>query len=331
MHYAESQILPLDVLHTEDKTMFKSYVAEGAFKWKTLRSGPEDIIHFLADFSKRELSYPADAISAMQGIFQMFSKTQYPVYHIEGVPILWATLDKVAPVHSFIRGLSWYHPIPGKRRPEFPSWSWAGWTGLLQDTFMCRDKCPVGTILRLETEDGIIEKAPKWDHWLEFLSKKTTNNVKILHIQGWTLRCTIVHRKSGKGETGRDTDRSCVPEDSYFLKFKLRKNKSVYFAPKWDLDVSQLDGKSLKCIFLSSPTNERLLGSLPMLVVNQNMDGLSERVGCCSLSYGSIYVQADQKWVDPWKSPHHWKKYFWDTSYWNMLKKKLERRTIRLG
>jgi hypothetical protein len=305
MHYAESQILPLDVLHTKDKTMFKSDVAEGAFKWKTPGSDPEDIIHFLADFSKRELSYPADAINAMQGIFQMFSKTEYPIYHIEGVPILWATLDTVAPVHSFIRGLSWYHPIPGKRRPEFPSWSWAGWAGQLQYRSMCREKCPVDTILRLETEDGIIEKPPKGDHWLEFLSKKTTNNVKILHIQGWTLGCTIVHLKSGKGERGQDTDRSWViPKDGYFLKFKLGKNKAVYLTPNWDLDVSQLDGKSLKCICLSSPANERHHAPLVVLVVNQNMDGLSERVGCCSLGYGAVCVQADQKWVDPWKSPH---------------------------
>jgi hypothetical protein len=310
--------------------MFKSHVVEGAFKWKTPRSDPQDIIHFLADFSKRELSYPADAINAMQGIFQMFSRTEDPVYHIEGVPILWATLETVDPVHSFIRGLSWYHLIPGKRRPEFPSWSWAGWVGQLKERFMCRDKCPVGTtILRFETEDGIIENLPKWDHWLEFLSKKPTNNVKILHIQGWTLRCTIVHRKSGKGEKRRDTDRSSViPKDGYFLKFKLRKNRAVYLTPHWDLDVSQLDGKSLNCIFLSSPGH---LGSFAMLVVYQNMDGLSERVGCCSLSYGWVYVQADQKWVDPWKSTYDWKTSLWDTSYGDMLKKKLERQTIRLG
>ncbi|KAH8773990.1 heterokaryon incompatibility protein-domain-containing protein [Hyaloscypha finlandica] len=318
MHYAESQILPLDVLHTEDKTMFKSDVVEGAFKWKTPRSDPEDILHFLADFTKRELSYPADAINAMQGIFQMFSKTKYPVYHIEGVPILSATPGTFVPEHSFIKGLSWYHAIPGKRRPEFPSWSWAGWTGQVEDGFMCTAECPVGTALRLETEDGVIEKFPTWDHWLEFLSKKTTSNVKILHIQGWTLRCTVVHQKNQWGETGRDTYVFYVPEDGYILEFKVRKNKSVYLAPKWDLDVSQLDGKSLTCICLGFPTDERFASSLTILVVNQNMDGLSERVGCCTSRY--VYVQADREWVDPG-----------ETSYWNMLKKELERRTIHLG
>ncbi|PMD61837.1 HET-domain-containing protein [Hyaloscypha bicolor E] len=161
MHYAESQILPLDVLHTEDKTMFKWYVAQGAFEWKTPGSDPEDIIHFLADFSKRELSYPADAINAMQGIFQMFSKTEYPVYHIEGVPILSATSGTFVPEDSFIKGLSWCHSIPGKRRPEFPSWSWAGWTGVLERSFMWADEYPVDTVLCLETENGIIEEFPR--------------------------------------------------------------------------------------------------------------------------------------------------------------------------
>jgi hypothetical protein len=331
MHYAESQILPLDVLHTEDKTMFKSDVAEGAFKWKTPGSDPKNIIHFLADFSKRKLSYPADAINAMQGIFQMFSKTEYPVYHIEGVPILSATSGTFAPEDSFIKGLSWYHAIPGKRRPEFPSWSWAGWTGQLEDEFMCTAECPVGISLRLETEDGVTEKFPKWDHWLEFLSKKMTSNVKILHISGWTLRCALVHYKNEWGKTDRDTYRSFLAHEGYFLKFETRKNESVYFAPKWDSDVSQLDGKSLECICLSSLSNGGRLGSLEMLVVIQNMDGLSERVGCWSFTYGSVYVQADQKWVDLWKQTYDWKKSFRNTSYWNMLKEKLERRTIRLG
>ena len=291
--------------------MFKSYVTNGAFEWKTPRSNPEDIIHFLADFSKRELSYPADAINAFQGIFQMFSKTEFPVYHIEGVPILSATSGTFVPEDSFIKGLSWYHAIPGKRRPEFPSWSWAGWTGQLEDEFMCSAACPVSIPLRLETEDGVIEKFPKWDHWLEFLSKKTTSNVKILHIKGWTLRCALVHHKNELGETGRDAYRSSVPHDGYFLKFEIWKNKSVYFDPKWDSDVSQLDGKSLECICLSTSL-------LTVLVVNKNMSGLSERVGCCTLGYG--YVQAGREWVGPRKTPH-----------WKMLKRKLERQTIRLG
>jgi hypothetical protein len=196
---------------------------------------------------------------------------------------------------------------------------------------MCTAKCAVGNFLRLETEDGVIEKIPKWDHWLEFLSKKTTNNVKILHIQGWTLRCTIVHRESGKGgQTNQNINKSYIPIDDYLLKFKLS-NKAICLTPKWDLDVSQLDGKSLKCICLSSPANEGLGDSLAMLVVNQNMDGLSERVGCCSLSYDSMYVQLDHERVDPWKPPHDWRASFWNTSYWKMLKKKLKRQTIRLG
>jgi hypothetical protein len=293
-------------------------VAQGAFEWKTPGSDPEDIIHFLADFSKRELSYPADAINAMQGIFQMISKTEYPVYHIEGVPILSATSGTFVPEDSFIKGLSWCHSIPGKRRPEFPSWSWAGWTGVLERSFMWADEYPVDTVLCLETENGIIEEFPRWDHGLKFLSKITTSNVKILHIKGWTLRCGIVHLKNEGGKTGRDIYGFYVPNDGYFLKFKIWKNKSVYFAPKWDLDVSQLDGKSLKCICLNFPTDERFTTSLTVLVVNQNMSGLSERVGCCTLGCG--WVQADREWVGPGETPH-----------WKMVEKKLKRQTIHLG
>jgi hypothetical protein len=108
-------------------------VRDGAFKWKTPSI---DILQFLAEFSKRVLSHPADALNAMQGIFQMFLKAKTPIYHIEGVPLVPTQSLAFVPEHSFIQGLSWYHRNVGERRPGFPSWSWTGWTGQLADNFM---------------------------------------------------------------------------------------------------------------------------------------------------------------------------------------------------
>jgi hypothetical protein len=124
MHTAESLDLPLDVLHTSDKRRFREEVHHGAFKSKT--PSVDNITEFLAEFSKRELSHPVDALNAMQGIFQMFLKTETPVYHIEGVPLVPKQSLAFVPEYSFIQGLSWYHKTAGERHPEFPSWSWTG-------------------------------------------------------------------------------------------------------------------------------------------------------------------------------------------------------------
>ncbi|PMD29823.1 hypothetical protein L207DRAFT_520691 [Hyaloscypha variabilis F] len=110
MHCTESQSSILEELHDKyDKSRFKVDALCSALKWKTPTLDPSHIIHFLAEFSKKELSYPADAINAMRGIFQMFSKSAIPVYHLEGVPLLpvkpYGSLKK----YSFFKGLSWYH------------------------------------------------------------------------------------------------------------------------------------------------------------------------------------------------------------------------------
>jgi hypothetical protein len=136
MHCTESQSSILDKLHGKHQNTFLLDVAGSAFKWKRPSWDSFNIIHYLAGFSKRELSYPAYAINAMQGIFRMFSRSQFPVYHLEGIPIVSEASGPFSQEYSFLKGLSWYHTSPGKRRPEFPSWSWAGWTSCLEDKFM---------------------------------------------------------------------------------------------------------------------------------------------------------------------------------------------------
>jgi hypothetical protein len=71
MYTTESMALPLDVLHTSDKRRFREEVHHGAFKSKMPSA---DIMEFLVEFSKRELSHPADALNAMRGIFRWFSR-----------------------------------------------------------------------------------------------------------------------------------------------------------------------------------------------------------------------------------------------------------------
>jgi hypothetical protein len=345
MNCTESQSSILEELHaeyhgpefTEDLTRsdrgeprFIVSLERSALKCKTPSLNPTDIIHFLAQFSERELSYPADTIKAMQGILHMFSRAHRPVYHLEGVPLLSGLETGVFAEFSFLKGLSWFHTSPGERRLEFPSWSWAGWTGQLGDFFMFRETDPQThaiTTVCLETENGELGKFPKstrQEDWHMFLSNLASKRFHTIRIQGYTIRSKAVYkigRRSGFPEdfvTPLNELGPYRPKAGYLLQFEVEDDISVYLAPKWDLEGSQLEGKELTCICLSDHrSNSGIHVYLSMLVVQENPDGFAERVGCCD--FFLQHAQEHGEWVSPTK-----------TRWWSMLAKGMKLRRIRL-
>jgi hypothetical protein len=317
MHTLESQAVPLDVLHTSDKGRFRKAVRHGAFRWKTPGT---DIMPFLAEFSKKELSHPVDALNAMQGIFQMFLKAKTPIYHIEGVPLLPTKSLAFVPEHSFIHGLSWYHRNVGERRSEFPSWSWTGWTGLLGDEALLSRwfPGPYDVSIRLEYENEIVEDFPKENEWQDFLSIIASIRVKVLHIKGQTLKCTLV-RKANEFDVALQHDSYLLKYD-YLLKFDMEKNTVFYGGPELNMDGSQIEGKPLECICLCYEA-EKILYSLKFptsLLIATNTDGVSERLGCTFHDYTYCTQDGERVFLDK-------------EVRLGMLEKKLQLRTIRLG
>jgi hypothetical protein len=218
----------------------------------------------------------------MQGIFQMFSRSDFPIYHIEGVPVV--SSRRGAAEYFFLKGLSWYHRSPGKRRPEFPSWSWAGWTGQLVDKFMYFDQPRINNITKvyLETKNKELEDFPLTETiegWQEFMSKLASIRVNTIRIHGYTLRCKVL-LTIDRGSGGRKN--SLTPEDGCILQFEVEDNISVFLAPKWDLEGSQLVGKVLTCVCLEDFPRGGVPQLFTMLLVKEYTHGLAERVGCCS-------------------------------------------------
>lgn len=72
----------------------------------------------IEQYTKRQLSYPQDSLNAFLGILRVYGRAYEPVEHFWGMPYRQGTLE-----------LEWYHQRPAVRRPDFPSWSWAGWAG----------------------------------------------------------------------------------------------------------------------------------------------------------------------------------------------------------
>jgi hypothetical protein len=77
----------------------------------------------LALYSFRFMTDPADALNAFSGILQNLEK-EY------GEEFFWGI-----PVSEFQWGLIWRSQSTPKRRPGFPTWSWAGWEGRLWQLF----------------------------------------------------------------------------------------------------------------------------------------------------------------------------------------------------
>ncbi|KAI0186493.1 hypothetical protein EV127DRAFT_313583, partial [Xylaria flabelliformis] len=72
-------------------------------------------------YSKRNFTYPSDALDACRGILNYFRGVEEPVYSIWGTPI-----SCVNPT-SYIFELGWRHEAPATRNINFPSWSFLGW------------------------------------------------------------------------------------------------------------------------------------------------------------------------------------------------------------
>lgn len=133
MHCTESLALPLDKLHIKSKKTFKENTPSGGFMNKTPGKKPWQFMYYVAEFNKRELTFPGDSLNAMQGIFNSLSNSRRPAYQFVGVPILppEAALNYHSiyrptgrtPEECFLIGLSWYHNKASVRRQDFPSWS----------------------------------------------------------------------------------------------------------------------------------------------------------------------------------------------------------------
>ena len=111
------------------------------------------LISCIKEYTARELTYASDSLNAFVGVLRQFetslrfseregsliASSNTPMRHVWGVPFVTTTAASestpmsVDPVSLFVCGLCWYHThaptVVVQRRPDFPSWSWCGWSG----------------------------------------------------------------------------------------------------------------------------------------------------------------------------------------------------------
>jgi hypothetical protein len=74
----------------------------------------------LSDFTKRKMTNDSDSLNAYLGILNSITRDWLPSGFVCGLPL-----------KDFPQSLRWFHSrqVKPRRRPAFPSWSWAGWEG----------------------------------------------------------------------------------------------------------------------------------------------------------------------------------------------------------
>ncbi|CAM1503140.1 Fc.00g079160.m01.CDS01 [Cosmosporella sp. VM-42] len=87
-----------------------------------LDRGPGAYESMLSNYTSRSLTNEEDSLNAIQGALTWYGLRLYPDGFLWGMPL-----------KNFPQSLGWIHDytVKPKRRASFPSWSWAGWEGMM--------------------------------------------------------------------------------------------------------------------------------------------------------------------------------------------------------
>jgi hypothetical protein len=129
--------LPPGINQRKLDLMQSSWIYERSGVMSSTPSG-SDILRWVEEFTKQQLTYQSDILNAMLGFFGVFSQHEMnPMHHVCGVPTMCTTtppsdgtdLTASLALGGFVSGLCWGLSRPAGRQPQFPSRSWTGWQG----------------------------------------------------------------------------------------------------------------------------------------------------------------------------------------------------------
>jgi len=301
---------------------------------------------YVAEFNKRELTLPGDAINAMQGIFHSFSNGRRPLYHFVGVPIPppesahnYHTIYKATHrtfEERFLVGLSWYHIKAIGRREEFPSWSWVGWRGELHVKLMVVPESSSrfnNVRVWIEGDQGTLSDFPT-SATSQPCSLQAYSQIRFIHIEAFTIPLSIVylqknHILASASEHYRGLLKYFVKSEGYYIKFEVDENTRIYARLHLDQreqDIFAGSSKQTRNDLIGILVGEQNIRSGGFVLVIQDKQGYSERVGLFNFHHDStlLHNEAYNHWNFSWGlSSQTCQKWFMDLPR--------IKRTIRLG
>jgi hypothetical protein len=168
-------------------------------------AGGRAILENISSYTERKLKVESDMLNAFLGILKLYARSEPPVHSYWGVPILPSSFrprpEELAytPTLGFLSGLCWETLIPGRRRPGFPSWSWAGW----KDTHVVSPHSReyivgVKLISSADVEVSVFHGGylQPWERmWLKESNRDWIRQdlPQCIHISAWTTDAKLVH------------------------------------------------------------------------------------------------------------------------------------------
>ena len=125
----------------------------------------------ITHYTRRRLTFESDSLRAFAGILHSFAESEEGVFNICGQPLVAKKVvttahgtcttfaDTTLMARTFFRGLTWRHSLWNgfaTRRPTFPSWSWAGWEGEVQDFWNVTEPLHTNNKVCFENEHGTL-------------------------------------------------------------------------------------------------------------------------------------------------------------------------------
>ena len=340
MHCTESLVQPLDKMHIKSKASFSELTPGHVNHDKTPGKRPLEIMIYISEFTRRDLTFPDDALNAMHGIFNAFNSGPIPVHQFLGIPITppvpnIAHLRAYRPVgrsaeECFVMGLAWSHTSLGHRRKQFPSWTWAGWLGeIVSVSNLPRLSGERFEHIKVSVEEnsGGLVRFPTWDNLPEFLSLARGPKM-FIHIEAPTLAFSIVyiHRDivlaKCVGHKGLFTYK--MSGDGYYAELQVRADLFGYVKLELDRNIVEIDATTAGLTWKTwvGYTGIFLDKLRSMFLVVYETDSYAERVGIST--WGHTLWRQNDTWYSHNPDTR-------DRVFTMPLSQILTRRTIRLG
>jgi hypothetical protein len=175
-------------------------------------SASKDIFRYISEYSIRQLTFESERRLAFLGVFKVVLELKYPVFNLQGIPIITSTSAPrncwgrkihrpVWPISTaFVIGMTWSVICGTRRNPEAPSWSWFSWPGALS---WCGNGHSTPQI------DGITDTSALFDGfvWVEDSNghvrdlktfKDSGNSLglrlpRIIHVESETFEVNLAH------------------------------------------------------------------------------------------------------------------------------------------
>jgi hypothetical protein len=332
MHCAESLVLPLDYMQPKEKTASRRHTPDGPLGPKSPGTDPYEIMRYISEFARRDLTFQEDRVNAMKGIFHVFEAAALPVHQLMGVPILPPfymnrsnSYKELSRTHEqgFLIGLTWSHRTPGTRITQFPTWSWAGWTGELDSELMFRSswaKSPENTEVHIEIyngEDSELEvdslRFPTVENWGDFSLQEGFAYSRFIYLHAHTFPCwTVQFLQTEKAENGEPLP--YAPPESGRQYVNTR--SLIYLELNLDrpLKKHELSAKEFTGILIGD--FDKIIEGVAIIV--EQFDGYAERVAVSPFKRAKI--QSPAGWATPGTG---------DFGYW--ANRRMEKCAIRLG